>query len=132
IRGIEQLAAGNHDDVNAARSRTVRAPEDLSNQALSTVPPDGVSKLAGGDDPESRLPCRIGRRENGQEAALCPAGPVEHVLKLAAATQPPGGREAFGLHRGPERPLRTRKPSAACAPSLVGASAPAGRSSWPF
>jgi hypothetical protein len=99
IRGIEQLAAGNHDDVNAPRCQGFRAPENLSNQALGTVSPDGISELPRGDDAESYPPRRVRRREDGQKASGCPTGSVEYPLKLAATSKPPVGREALGQHR---------------------------------
>jgi hypothetical protein len=50
---IEQFGPWDDDDVDGLRFGELLAmPEDFSNQALSTIPPDRIAQLSRGDDPE--------------------------------------------------------------------------------
>jgi hypothetical protein len=73
-------------------------PESLSNQTFSSIPYDGPADLAAGDDSQPRGACRCRRGDDREIAAVRPAAHFEHVLELAAAADPPCGRQRVGRH----------------------------------
>lgn len=92
-RGVEQLAAGDDDQVDAFACQERRIePEHFSNQAFSAISSNGVTQFARCDDPKSggvprslgNEQCEIPRRhaqsglENLLEFCLSP-----HALRLA-------------------------------------------------
>jgi hypothetical protein len=84
VRGIEQLAARNHNQVNVGSSRQGEVlTENLSNQAFSAVSLDRAAKLPRGDDPEPLPGTGDGRGDDREVSAVRPCPRVENVLKLS-------------------------------------------------
>ena len=116
---IEQLAARDHDEIDAdpSRQRLVQS-EDLSNQSFSAISMDGVAKLARGDDPESYRGARLRGQQQSEITRADPDPIVEDCLEVFPPSHPLPLAEAVRWHR--MAGASAWRPSAACAPSRDG------------
>jgi hypothetical protein len=97
IRGIEQLTARDHHDVDALPARRKGGlAKNLTDQPLGAVSANGIAQLSRRNDPHSRSAGSIRRHNHRQIAALTPAAGFKNLLKLGSASKPAGGGKAEG------------------------------------
>jgi hypothetical protein len=105
IRGIEQLTARDHHDVDALPARRKGGlAKNLTDQPLGAVSANGIAQLSRRNDPHSRSAGSIRRHNHRQIAALTPTAGFKNLLELGSASKPAGGGKAEG-HSGPAGPV---------------------------
>lgn len=125
-RRVQQLYAGNDDDVDRPRSILVQ-PKNLTNQPLSSISSDRSPHAAGRDDAEPVVRAAVGEDDRGHQTAVYPKALILDPLELGPSPDVLFGAKPLN-HDSPRRSPGT-KPRAACDPSPDGASGRCGRSS---
>ena len=95
VGSIEKFPARNDDQIQSRGLLRISATEDLANEALRTVPMDGVSELSRRHDTEPGGPALAGCGDDGQVAPAGPLARFEDALELGALQQPAIGAEAL-------------------------------------
>lgn len=96
--GIEQLTAGNDQDVHGAAGPGWMLTEHFSNQTFSPISSDRGAELFRSHDSEPSARPRRGSHQKRQIATVHPHALIEDLLKLSAAADPLRLRKTAGRH----------------------------------
>jgi hypothetical protein len=105
IGGIEQLAPGDDDEVDACASgRQGRPPENLADQPFSSISANRIAQLSRSDDAKSDAGCIRRHQDQREISAVYPQPALEDPFEFGAAPDPAPFVEALGLHRILDQP----------------------------